>query len=239
VLDAARLFGITLVTPLPADSSRQARAGDGYDRTAFAIDYDARTVTCPRGKPSTGWTPVQQEGRDVIVVRFGITTCRPCPARELCTTARRNGRQLTILPREAHELQAAVRAGQQGEDWREDYKHRAGIEGAISQAVTVTGCRRARYRGLRKTHLGHAYSAVALNPCRLDAYWNHTPLNRRTTSHLARLSLTTSGTELTTNITVVPKYLQDDDPGAQAPFGERALGLVRGYVTWTTTTRWR
>jgi hypothetical protein len=28
---------------------------------------------------------------------------------------------------------------------------------------------------------------------------------------------------------VVQKYLQDDDLGAQARFGERALGLVRGY----------
>jgi hypothetical protein len=28
---------------------------------------------------------------------------------------------------------------------------------------------------------------------------------------------------------VVQKYLEDDDPGAQAPFGERALALVRGY----------
>jgi hypothetical protein len=28
---------------------------------------------------------------------------------------------------------------------------------------------------------------------------------------------------------VVQKYLQDDDPGAQVSFGERALGLVRGY----------
>ena len=28
---------------------------------------------------------------------------------------------------------------------------------------------------------------------------------------------------------VVQKYLADDDPGAQAPFSERALALVRGY----------
>jgi hypothetical protein len=28
---------------------------------------------------------------------------------------------------------------------------------------------------------------------------------------------------------VVQKYLEDDDLGARAPFGERALGLVRGY----------
>ena len=29
--------------------------------------------------------------------------------------------------------------------------------------------------------------------------------------------------------TVVQQYLEDDDLGARAPFGERALGLVRGY----------
>ena len=189
ILDAARLAGITLVTPLRADGSRQARARSGYDLTAFAIDYGARTATCPQGQTATGWTPARAAGRDVIVVRFGITTCRPCPVREQCTTARRNGRQLTVLPRDQHELQAAVRAAQQGENWREDYKRRAGIEATISQAVTVTGCRRARYRGLGKTRLQHVYSAVALNLCRLDAYWNDTPLNRKTTSHLARLSL--------------------------------------------------
>jgi hypothetical protein len=109
--------------------------------------------------------------------------------RELCTQAVKNGRQLTILPRQAHELQAALRAGQHDQDWQEDYKRRAGIEATISQALTVTGCRRTRYRGLRKTHLGHVYSAVALNLCRLDAYWNDTPLNRATTTHLARLEL--------------------------------------------------
>ena len=189
ILDAARLAGITLVTPLRADGSRQARAGSGYDLTAFAIDYDARTATCPQGRTATGWTPVSREGsRDVIVVRFGITTCRPCPVREQCTTARRNGRQLTILPRDQHELQAAARAAQQGENWQDDYKRRAGIEGTISQAVTITGCRQTRYRGLSRTHLGHVCSAVALNLCRLDAYWNDTPLNRKTTTHLARLT---------------------------------------------------
>ena len=28
---------------------------------------------------------------------------------------------------------------------------------------------------------------------------------------------------------VVQRYLEDDDLGAETPFGERALGLVRGY----------
>ena len=38
--------------------------------------------------------------------------------------------------------------------------------------------------------MGHTlppFSAVALNLYRLDAYWNDTPIDRRRTSHLARL----------------------------------------------------
>jgi hypothetical protein len=51
------------------------------------------------------------------------------------------------------------------------------------------GARRARYRGLAKTRLDHAYMACALNLLRLEAYWNGIPLDRRRTSHLARLEL--------------------------------------------------
>ncbi|MEU1303677.1 hypothetical protein ABZ443_28495 [Streptomyces shenzhenensis] len=57
-------------------------------------------------------------------------------------------------------------------------------------AKAVTGNRRARYRGLRKTHLEHVYSAVALSLIRLDAWWNGQPLDHTRTSHLARLDLT-------------------------------------------------
>ncbi|MFI6724172.1 transposase [Streptomyces atratus] len=74
------------------------------------------------------------------------------------------------------------------EQWRTKYGTR-GIEGTIHQAVAVTGMRRARYRGLPKTHLEHAFSAVALNLLRLDAWWNGHPLDRTRTGHLARLDL--------------------------------------------------
>ncbi|MDX3846133.1 transposase, partial [Streptomyces europaeiscabiei] len=79
---------------------------------------------------------------------------------------------------------------QQGdEQWRVNYGTRAGIEGTIHQAVSVTGMRRARYLGRQKTHLEHVFSAVALNLMRLDAWWNGHPLDRTRVSHLARLDL--------------------------------------------------
>jgi transposase len=185
MLQSARL-GITLVTPLLADTSRQARENSGYDRSAFTTCYDARTVTCPQGQASHRWTQTAIRGRPAIIVQFAAATCRPCPARARCTTAR-GGRSLTLPPRDQYELQAAARAAQDSKDWQEDYKRRAGIEATISQAVTVTGSRRTRYRGLARTHLEHVCSAVALNLWRLDAYWNDTPIDRKRTSHLARL----------------------------------------------------
>ncbi len=188
MLEAARLSGTTLVTPLLADTSRQAREKSGYDRSAFTIDYGARTATCPQGSTSKGWYPTRCRGKDVIIIEFPAAACRPCPARQLCTSARK-GRQLTIPPRELHDVIIRARAGQVSSDWQQDYARRARAEATISQAAAVTGIRRSRYRGHAKTHLEHVYCATALNLYRLDAYWNNTPIDRKRTSHLARLDL--------------------------------------------------
>jgi transposase len=189
VLHSARRWGITLVSPLLSDSSPQARAEEGYDRAAFSIDFDAQQATCPQGQTSARWHPVTQRGTAAVVIQFAAGTCRPCPVRDRCTrsTSPRHGRQLTVRPREVHQAQTAARAEQATADWQARYATRAGVEGTIAQAVTVTGARRARYRGLPKTRLQHVYSAVALNLIRLDAYWNGRPLDRTRTSHLSRL----------------------------------------------------
>ena len=191
VIDSLSRWGITLVTPLLADQSPQARAGAGFDRSGFTIDFDTEQARCPQGKISTWWNPVTQRGTPAIVIKFAADTCRGCPVREQCTrsVSPRVGRQLTVPPRGVHHAQAAARATQNTPDWQARYARRAGVEGTIRQAVAVTGTRRARYRGLPKTRLEHVFSAVALNLIRLGAYWNGHPLDRTRTSHLARLEL--------------------------------------------------
>jgi Transposase DDE domain/Transposase domain (DUF772) len=182
-------FGIALVTPMLADTSAQARAGAGFDRTAFAIDFDAQQATCPQGHASSSWNPVTQRGTETIVITFAKGTCRPCPVRAQCTTSAAGRRQLTVHPREVHEAQLAARAAQDTRDFQARYALRAGVEGTIRQGVAVTGMRHARYRGLAKTRLEHANAATALNLIRLHAWWNGHPLDRTRTSHLARLEL--------------------------------------------------
>ena len=185
VAEAAR-HGIALIGPLLADTSAQARAGNGYARADFTIDYGTKTVTCPQGRAAASWTPCTQRGKDAIVVQFAAAYCGPCPAKPLCTKGKR--RILTLPPRDLAEAQAAARTAETTIGFQADYARRAGVEGTMHQAASH-GARRARYRGLPKTRLDHIYMACALNLLRLHAYWTGTPLDRRRTSHLARLEL--------------------------------------------------
>ncbi|WP_214323082.1 transposase [Nonomuraea sediminis] len=111
----------------------------------------------------------------MIVAAFPLSTCRPCPVRALCTSGQRSGRHLTLHPRAIQETLDAARVEQTTPAWRDRYAIRCGIEATIHQAVTVTGMRRARYRGIKKVHLEHIVSAVAVNLIRLDAWWNGQP----------------------------------------------------------------
>ena len=188
IIDAARVFGITLVSPMLLDTSAQARAGAGYDKAAFAFDFDARQATCPQGITSSAWSPCRQHHDEAIVVSWPATACGPCPARQLCTSGQR--RQITIRPRELHEALAAARAEQTTAQWKARYAARAGVEGTMRQATHVTGIRRARYLGLPKTQLEHNIAAAAINMIRMDAYWTGHPLDRTRSSHLARLDFT-------------------------------------------------
>jgi len=188
LLIAARQRGITLLGPLLADNSPQARAG-GYTAEAFTIDWDNRQATCPRGTTSRRWHPVRQRGTGTIVVQFPAAACKACPVKSNCTSSARAGRQLTLRPREVHQALAAARAAQDTQQWKDRYKTRAGVEATIAQATHVTGIRRARYLGLDKTSLEHAAAATAINLIRLDAWWTGKPLDRTRTTHLQRLDL--------------------------------------------------
>jgi hypothetical protein len=122
------------------------------------------------------------------VVSFAALDCIPCPSKEQCTDSRK-GRRLSLYPHKLSEAIHAARKQQQDGTWQRDYALRAGVEGTIRQATDTTGLRRARYRGLPKTHLDHTTAATALNLIRVNAWWNGHPLDRANHSHLARLEL--------------------------------------------------
>jgi transposase len=189
LLLGARARGITLLGPLMTGSGTKGQAA-GYTIDAFTIDWDHEQATCPQGAASSRWNRCTQNGVTKIVIRFAASTCHACPARSQCTSASRNGRQLSLHTRDLHEALQQARAGQATSAWKQRYSIRAGVEGTIRQATHVTGIRRARYLGLPKTRLEHNVAAAAVNLIRLDAWWTGTPLDRTRTTHLQRLHLT-------------------------------------------------
>ncbi len=130
--------GIDLVGPVAEDPHWQARADQGFDAAHFVVDWDARRVTCPRGQTSAKWQDAYDvDGQPVVRVRFDHHTCAVCPNRPLCTRAKRHPRQLLLRPQERREVLQAARERQKTDEFKGRYAVRAGIEGTISQGVSL------------------------------------------------------------------------------------------------------
>jgi len=178
---------IDLVGPVRPDTSWQGKTRQGYDLSAFTIDWQARTVSCPEGQSATNWTPRQDAwGNTAFYVRFPRPVCSVCPARALCTHDK-VGVRVAFRPQAEHEAVQAARREQGSEEWCRRYARRAGIEGTLSQAVGAFGMRRCRYIGLAKTKLQHILAALAINVARLDAWWTRCPLAKTRISPFAAL----------------------------------------------------
>jgi transposase len=188
LLDIGAEHEVELISPIRPDASWQAKAGQGYDISAFRIDWDAQVVTCPQGHKSINWLPgVDDWGTKRVQAVFADRVCRACPSRSLCTRARVASRRLTFRLEEQHEAIQRARRHQQTPQWRALYGVRAGIEGCLSQAMRLCGLRRSRYVGLAKAHLQHVASAAALNVVRLDAWLQGRPRATTRRSRLVRL----------------------------------------------------
>jgi len=159
-------YGVDLVGPTLKTHWYQAETG--YDLTHFSINWETETVTCPQGRISSSWTPVQDAGKSLIKVKFSQSDCKVCPSRTSCTGTTR--RSMTLHPREQMQALFAARQRESTDAFKDTYRHRAGIEGTHSQGVRTMGLRRSRYIGLRKTHLGHVAVAAAVNVIQLMSW---------------------------------------------------------------------
>ncbi|MFJ4126319.1 IS1182 family transposase [[Kitasatospora] papulosa] len=188
----ARLdHGVGLVGPILASTSWQTKDSGGFSQADFTIDWDSQRVTCPNGITTNNWREDRsQYGAAVVRARFPTAACRPCKAREQCTRSNNKsdmGRRITLRPQAEQEVIQQARAQENTPEWKEQYAHRAGVEGTISQGVRAFGLRRCRYHGLPKARLQHQLTATAMNFHRLNAWWTDTPRARTRTSHLAAL----------------------------------------------------
>jgi transposase len=100
---------IAVVGPPWGSYSQHHKNEHGDALQAFRWDGDAQQAHCPPGHASVNWRPGRDvSGDPVIRIRFDRATCRACPLRWVCTSAKAAPRHLTVRPQAHHEaLQAA------------------------------------------------------------------------------------------------------------------------------------
>jgi Transposase DDE domain/Transposase domain (DUF772) len=146
----------TLVRERPADlaifcKAWPVRNGDRFPKTAFALDWDQRTIRCPNG----ALLPFEPGG----TVRFPAATCAACPLRDRCTTSA-HGRSVAIHPDER--LLTELRQRQATPAGRAKLRERVAVEHALAHIGRWQG-RRARYRGARENLFDLRRCAVVHN----------------------------------------------------------------------------
>jgi len=114
LVTAQRQHSIDVVGPAVGADSRHHQTGQGYDVQAFVWEWDAQQARCPQGHTSGHGRPGREvSGEPVSRLRFDGATCRACPARPACTTAKGAPRQLTVRPQAHHEAIQAARQRQE------------------------------------------------------------------------------------------------------------------------------
>jgi transposase len=191
LVTAQRQHHLDVVGPAFGSYSRQHQTGQGYDLQACVLNWEAQQARCPQGQTSVHWRPGREvSGDPVLRIRFDGPTCRACPARPACTTAKGAPRQLTVRPQVHHEAIQAARQRQETTEFKAQYALRAGVESSLSQGTRRFDLRRSRYIGLARTHLQQLLTATAMNIVRVIAWLWGEPLGerRRRPGHFAQLS---------------------------------------------------
>ncbi len=135
------------------------------DKTAFQIDLQAGTVTCPQGQTTAKATRhPDHQGRLVQMFHFDRATCEACPLFERCVHSQTGGRSIRLNFHEA--LLQAARQRQHTAEFKTLYKIRARVERKIAD-LTEHGAKQARYIGTLKVHLQVQWTGAAVNLKRL------------------------------------------------------------------------
>jgi len=131
------------------------------DKSAFNIDDQAQTATCPKGQTVPASTiQTDPQGRTAFTFVFERKVCETCPLFTRCVRSQTTGRTVTTSFFEAY-LRAA-RLRQQTDEFKQLYRLRPRIEGKQAELVSH-GLRKTRYLGISKRRMQRLWLAAAVN----------------------------------------------------------------------------
>jgi|LNFM01.2.fsa_nt_gb transposase len=143
--------GRTLIAKVPRPSTQGS-----FPKTAFTLDLDATSATCPAGQTTQDFKPSPTGGGQF---RFAAAVCAACPLRAHCARGV-GGRTIAVHPQE-HLLQEA-RALQASPAFAEYRRRRQMVEHRIARLVQL-GIRQARDIGTPKVRFQLLMAAAVAN----------------------------------------------------------------------------
>jgi len=133
-------------------------------KSAFAIDLEAATATCPQGHSVIGRPGPKEDGQPTFLFTFPRATCEACALFERCVRSQKSGRTVRTRAYEAY-LQVA-RARQETAQFKALYRLRPAIERKQAELVSH-GLRDTRYLGESKRQFQRLWTGAAVNLKRL------------------------------------------------------------------------
>jgi transposase len=149
---------VDLLSPLARPSDPEVH------KSAFQIDLEAQTATCPQGHTVMGQPGGKEDGQDTWLFTFPRAICEACPLFKRCVRSKKTGRTVRTRAYEAY-LQAA-RLRQQTEEFDRLYRLRGAVERKIAE-LAQRGLRETRYVGEPKRQLQRLWTGAAINLRRL------------------------------------------------------------------------
>ncbi|MBI9078078.1 MAG: transposase [Desulfatibacillum sp.] len=154
-------LGVTLIAPAsPGLGEKKGRLG----LADFTI-REKRVAACPRG-----YAPVDtKNGKNGLRARFDATLCAGCPAREQCPA--KPGKRWHTLSYDAKAIRLAKRRiFEKTEEFRDQYRWRAGVEAMFSELDRRTGAKHLRVRGLGAVRFCVVLKVLGMNIFRAARY---------------------------------------------------------------------
>lgn len=158
--EKAREMGVELVSPCMGSPAKgQCSFAD------FTFSDKAEAVACPQGH-----APLKtKETKGRFTAIFASEVCTACPFKDDCPV--KAGKKGYYLRYEQKALRLADRrAFEQSPEFREQYRFRAGAEGAMSQYDRRTGVKHLRVRRLKAVRYCAFLKATGVNIYRVTAF---------------------------------------------------------------------
>jgi len=143
--------GRTIVAKVPSSSNQGC-----FPKTAFVLDLEARSATCPGGQTTQDFRPSPTGGGQF---RFAAAVCAACPLRAQCVRGV-GGRTVAVHPQER--LLQEARAFQASPAFAEYRRRRQVVEQRIARLVQL-GIRQARNVGRAATAFQLLMAAAVAN----------------------------------------------------------------------------